>query len=405
MEKTDSIADINDSCTGCKLCETVCPHSAITFSDDEEGFWQPIVADDQCTNCGLCRKKCPALLKEPVGQHAPVDVYGGWNQDQLTHQKSSSGGVFSLLAQAVLEQDGLVYGAVFKDDWTVKHIRATSPEEVARMRGAKYIQSDCTVYSQIAADLKQGRKVLFSGTPCQVAALRSYLDGKVEQEQLLCLDFVCNSVNSPLLFTLYCRHQEHRANAKIAAINFRDTNIRNTTCIKSGLSFTFDNGAVHKKDIYSDPFRSAHMLHYFIRKACYDCPFAQSGRYGDLTIADFWGVPPQHLHKDGVSLILVNTETGQAYFEVIKDKLSYFPSSFETAAKGNPCLGHPMGGMKTWQQHGRDRINELIREDNLSELFDVFLRGNIVKRTAFLCKFLLDRTNYLRSLLMSKANK
>lgn len=393
MDISNSISEIGEQCYGCKLCEFVCPTNSITFITDLEGFWRPAV-NDTCSNCGKCRSLCPALTSTTSAATSRF-VYGGWNKDLNIHRSSSSGGIFSLLAEAMINQGGIVYGAAFDATFEVSHIRIVSVEGLVQLRGSKYVQSDLHVYQQIATDLKNNM-ILFSGTPCQVAAVRQLARKLTLSNNLICIDLACNGANSPLLFRLYRKFLEHEYNDQISFVNFRAfSSGTETRLIKQNLELRFTKGNVWNKSIYSDMWYPSFSLHYFVRKCCFECKYSSSYREGDITLADFWGVPAKYFNANGVSAILCNSPVGVKFLETITSKVQLFQTTFDVVSKKNPRLRTPMGNQKTWQRLGRKRINHCIAANDMQKLFYGVLRGGIVKRTLYEFKYYLDRFHYL----------
>ena len=195
-------------CCGCGVCKVVCPQNAICMTADERGFLHPEVAEELCVNCGLCRRHCPLLCENPKPDPGVFSSYAAWNKDAKELKESTSGGIFWLLAKEVLAQNGVVFGAVWTEDWKVRHTFAETLEDAEKLRQSKYMQSETgDAYLQVRDFLKAGRKVLFSGTPCQVAALRSFL-GKPEPD-LLTTDIICHGVPSAAVFGRYRAYLEN----------------------------------------------------------------------------------------------------------------------------------------------------------------------------------------------------
>ena len=321
-------------CTGCGACADRCPKGCIFMEADADGFWYPAVDSARCVECGLCETACP-VLGQPRQIREPA-AYAAHNRDAGTVGRSSSGGVFTALAEAVIRQGGAVYGAAFREDLTVAHRRADNVEELAAFRGSKYLQSDVGhTYRQVERDLKAGRKVLFSGTPCQVAALRQYL-GR-DWDALLCVDIICHSVPSAKVWQAYLRSVEKAAQGKVTGANFRDK--------RDGwqgyyLCTRLDSGREVLKTGNENVYMRAFIGGLSTRPSCYNCKFKGSSRASDLTLGDFWGVEtacPQSYHPEGTSLVLVNSDKGQAAFEAITGELATRPVELSAALGGNPA--------------------------------------------------------------------
>ncbi len=304
-----------NECTGCGACYNLCPVNAITMEPDGEGFLFPSVNKELCTTCGLCYSKCPA-----EGGVYPVsgngDVYACWAEDDI-RMKSSSGGVFSILSKYILSQGGAVAGAAWSDDYKVKHIIIRSEDELDRLRGSKYLQSDVgSVYSEIKALLEKDVPVLFSGCPCQVAGLYAAV-GK-QYKNLFTVDIVCHGVPSPKAFDKYI--EELDKGKKPQNVDFRDK--------KRGWgtysSIILNDGTEYFENCREDPYYIAFLNSISTRRSCAKCKYSSPERIGDITLGDFWGISeidPSYNDGKGTGLVIVNTEKGMEIFEKISPLL------------------------------------------------------------------------------------
>lgn len=293
-------------CCGCGACSDVCPVGAITMKADALGFLYPSVNPDLCTDCGECESVC-SFSGTAAGQPEAFRVR---NKDPKEVAASISGGVFPALSDAVLDSGGTVYGAGWKDHFTVSHKRAVTKEERDEFRRSKYVQSyagDC--FPQIREDLKAGRKVLFSGTPCQVAAVKT-LTGN--PENLLLTEIVCHAVPAPGIWKSYLELLEKKAGSKAVRVEFRDK-ARFGWRVHKG-TVEFENG----RRISSRSFADLFYKHLSIRPSCEKCPFACTGRGADISLADFWGYKGDDL---GLSMVLVSTDKGRAAFNAVSGSL------------------------------------------------------------------------------------
>ena len=268
-----------------------CPKNAIKLVPDAEGFVRPRVHSMDCTGCKTCIRICPVLHAEshPSPQQNPLAVYAGWNKDESIRLASSSGGIFSALAISTLKKGGTVYGAAMGENLRVRHIRITTPEELSTLRGSKYIQSDTGwIYRTVKKDLKEGLPVLFSGTPCQIAALHQYL--KHAYPLLLCVDIICHGVPSPKLFQEYIRLRESgEENRKVTSVQFRDKRV-------GWKSFSMvcrfgDGKAAYAETLHRDLFMQGFLGNFCLRPSCYACAAHKERRHADITLGDFWGGP------------------------------------------------------------------------------------------------------------------
>lgn len=330
-----------EACTGCGTCAACCPADAISMCPDSEGFLRPEINADLCTGCHLCLKLCPVSTnaqQQEASRKEPQSVFAAWHLDEDVRRKSSSGGVFTALAENVHAQGGVVVGAAFEPGLVVRHVLAENTADLERMRGSKYVQSEVSsaLFRQIRLLLKQGRPVLFTGTPCQIAGVHSYL-GKTRGELFTC-DIACHGVPSPKLFARYVEEIKLKS-GEVTNLSFRDKTIgwKNfgvlKTCVAGKSEFT---------PASSDSYMLAFLRDYALRPSCYICPYANTVRPGDLTLADFWGVVAKYPEYDrddkGTSLILVNTEKGKLWLDACRQTLFLGPADLETAIAGNPIL-------------------------------------------------------------------
>lgn len=319
------------NCCGCNACGDICPKLAISFKYDNEGFWYPEVDMQKCIDCGLCEKTCPCLNVKDA--KLPINVYAAVNPNDETRKESSSGGVFWMLVEKTIRDGGVVFGAAFDKEWMICHSSAETLVEAEKFRGSKYVQSRVNgCYKKAQEALKQGRKVLFSGTACQIAALKAYL--RNDCDNLLTVDVVCHGVPSPGIWNEYIKTlSKSKALTKIV---FRD---KRTGWRNYDFSVQFSDSTElkesHNKNLYMQGF-----LHdLYLRPSCHSCQF-KAGKCGsDLTLGDFWGIEkvvPEMNDDCGVSIVLINTLKG-------KDEINALPISYkevrlEDAIKGNPCI-------------------------------------------------------------------
>lgn len=321
MNKIDYIT--KQECCGCMACVSSCPYDAIDVKVDEEGFYSPEINREKCKNCGKCQKTCP-LNSSPVrGLSYPLNCYACYIKDYDKRMKSSSGGAFSVLAEHVLSENGVICGAIVDQDCAVRHVLAdkNSMDLVWKMRGSKYVQSLCddTVYKRIKELLSEGRTVLFTGTPCQVAGINSFITGS-NREHLITVDFICHGVPSPGLFKMYLEEQLGSDLSNIKSLSFRDK-AYGWHSVKLNIADRKGNILLNER-IGENPFLKAFQQNASLRKSCYSCHFACKQRVSDLTIGDFWNIEKYDtkLYDDhGVSMIMTNTEKGKQLFSKLGD--------------------------------------------------------------------------------------
>ena len=323
-------------CTGCTACASICPRDAITMKRDLEGFAYPAVDIAACIHCGRCTAACPGLAEGRPQGSLPA-VFAAWNPSDEIRKDSTSGGVFTLLAEHVLESGGVVCGAAFDSRMHLRHVACFRKEELWRLRGSKYIQSDLDgVFREIKQWLTQ-RPVLFSGTPCQVDGLYRYLGTR--PENLTTCDLVCSGVPSPGVWEDLVRQLEQRRRQPLQAVRFRN---KVTGWKNSHFTAVYGDGTVDTAPLYHTEYGRAFGRALFLRPACHHCPYTSMTRVADLTLGDFWGLRPDELpdqQEKGVSLLLVNTAHGSYVFDQLPLAKRPFPP--ERAIAGNPRLASP----------------------------------------------------------------
>lgn len=334
------------ACCGCSACVSVCSHQAITMKPDGMGFLYPEVDQSKCVDCGLCNQVCAFNSAYDKSQNlAEPDVYAVRHKDMNEISTSRSGAVFIALSDWILEQGGVVYGAGYEGHFRVVHKRATTKEERNEFKGSKYVQSDLKdIFCQIRKDLRQGYKVMFSGTPCQTSGLWSYLKLlRQDVSQLYVVDLVCHGVPAPYVWRDYLKYIEKKYHAEVTAVNFRDKSQLGWAAHKE--SFRLGDKYV-STSTYSDLFGKCIMF----RHSCGVCHFANLKRPSDLTIGDFWGWEKvdQHINADnkGVSLLLVNTEKGRGLFSKIANQIRYLKSDTQHCLQPNLEYPSPISPLR-----------------------------------------------------------
>lgn len=315
-------------CCGCGACAQRCPHNAIELIQDNEGFLYPQIDESICIDCGLCERVCPIINQELPSE--PIKTFAAKNNDENIRQLSSSGGIFTLLATKVINNGGVVYGAIFNAKWEVEHDYTDTIEGIAKFRGSKYVQSKINNNYILAEEyLKDGKQVLFSGTPCQIAGLKRFL--RKEYENLICVDIICHGVPSPFIWQKYL---EQYNSTELSSISFRDkTNSwkRYEVVIRQG------EKTLIREDIGKNIYMKLFLSDLCLRPSCSNCSSKSGKSKSDITIADFWGI--QHIHPDfdddnGCNLVLINSEKGLNLFNKLEcDKIV---TDFNTAIKYNP---------------------------------------------------------------------
>lgn len=319
MTKQDAqtcISNIKTVCTGCGACFNICPTGAINMVENSEGFLYPKIDKDKCTKCNLCIKTCPIVHKKENSNKKTPYCYAVMADDDI-RKKSSSGGMFTLAAEYIINKGGYVYGAAYTQDFKVEHIQVNNIADLSKLRGSKYLQSDTkNCFKEIRKILSEGKFVLFTGCPCQVAGLYSYL-GK-DYDNLISIELLCHGTPSCKIFKKYL--DENHNDKNITKIEFRD---KSTFWNSTTITIYHDNG-VTNCGIYDDYYEQGFHKGLFNRKSCSPCEFAKLPRVADITIADWWGIKDYDSDMDdnlGTSLVLINNEKGARIFSDIKSKM------------------------------------------------------------------------------------
>ena len=347
-------------CTGCAACSNACPRNAIAMLPDSKGFLRPRIDAEQCVDCGICKTVCPQVKREAPTHEGKI--YAAIAVDDDLREKSSSGGLFSLLAEQTIRCGGVVFGASLGEDLQVRHIKINSLDQVRKLRGSKYVQSEIgKSYSEAKAELEQGSKVLFTGTPCQIDALHHFLDK--DYENLLTIDILCHGVPSPAVLKKFLSSKTKQ----IKEVSFRE---KEPGWSAFSMTLTYADGSKEIDNSYYYFF----VRNYCLRDSCSQCLYSSIKRVGDITLGDFWGykeTAPEHIEDDdrGISLVSVNTKKGEAAFSQVKRRLALAPRSREDAIKGNPVLSRPCAAHETTSEFW-DRF-ESMSWDELVDTFQI----------------------------------
>lgn len=307
-----------ENCYGCSACQQICPKQCIEMTEDTEGFLYPSINKEQCVDCGLCEKVCPIIqIGNTNRDNEFVTAYIAYQRDEAIRRDSSSGGIFSVLADWVIDRGGVVFGAAFDENYMVHHISVTNKRELCLLRGSKYTQSRIeNTYREVRHYLEIGRIVLFSGTGCQIAGLRNYL--RKEYSNLILIDVLCHGVPTPKLWKLYLSEQEKSYASAITTVDFRskDTGWKNYS-----VQLGFANHQVYQQEHSHDAYFRLFLSNICLRPSCYNCRFKEFPRGSDITLGDCWGVEKHSPEMDddmGTSVVIVNSEKGK----VIREKIA-----------------------------------------------------------------------------------
>lgn len=364
-----------DLCCGCSACVNICPKKCISFKEDCEGFLYPSVDVAVCVDCGLCEKVCPVINKND--ERVPIHTYAVKHPDEKIRLSSSSGGLFTYLAERVIDDGGVVFGARFNDQWEVVHDYTDTKEGLTPFRGSKYVQSYIgESYVLAETFLKSGRTVMFTGTPCQIAGLKKYL--RKEYDNLLTVDVVCHGVPSPMVWRKYLEELTCREGAfTVTSINFRDksTGWKNYSVT---INLLREHASKRQNIVSSSRFSEnehmrAFLLNLSLRPSCYNCP-AKAGRSGaDITIGDFWGIDrvmPEIDDDKGTTLALVYNEDNFMTTNVFLCDISY-----EDALRHNKCIAFSVN-----ESVNRGIFFKLFRYNNLNRSLKNVLSSGLVHR-------------------------
>ncbi len=353
-------------CNGCRACADVCPKGAVSYQRDAlTGFDYPVVDQTLCIKCGLCLKKCTQIHPLHADWRSSPKVYAAWSKDDKTRLMCTSGGIFYELAYAVIAYGGRVAACCYTEDYRgAVHTIASSMDEVIPQCGSKHVQSQTLhIYQRVKQCLGDNQPVLFVGTPCQVAALYSYLGS--DYDHLYTADFICNSINSPKAQEHYIDYLEEIYGSEIVFSRAKD---KRYGWNHFGSSARFKNG----KEYYASREEDARVVgyhhgHLFIRESCLNCQYKQIPRNADITIADFWGIEADERNPKlelGTSLVMINSEKGQRLFDQTDGRVSRYEESFEKALKGNRAILYSAttngNGMKAFAALDHERFDRVV---------------------------------------------
>lgn len=326
-------------CFGCMACYNICSVNAINIIEDSEGFLRPEIQQDKCIGCKKCTSVCAAISNfERDNRTFEQQTYACWNKDKDIRKNSTSGGLFTVMANNILKENGIVFGASFDNKFNVVHSFIDNIDNIIKFRGSKYVQSNIgSTYKQAKMFLDRGKTILFTGTPCQIAGLYKFL-GR-EYDNLYTCDLICHGVPSPKVYKSYISYMEGKYKSKIKSVNFR---FKKPGWMVFSMKIEFQNGKVYVKSTLDDHYIRGFLRELFLRPSCHECAYTNTDRKGDITIADFWGYKSTNEEDfdddKGISLAIVNSKNGERLFQACKNNLIYFKRDIEEAIRGNRCL-------------------------------------------------------------------
>lgn len=377
----------NKKCCGCGACKEICPRKAIKMNEDSEGFLQPELIKELCIDCGICDNVCP-IKNTGKTVHNVILPLAAINKNINILNKSSSGGIFSVIAEYVINNGGIVYGAAFDKNLKLSHIGVENTNELERLRGSKYLQSDSfNCFPSIKEQLRNGKLVYFVGTGCQVGALKLYL--RKEYNNLITSDLICHGVPSHKLFDTFVSAYEKKTNRKVINYRCRDKYAGGWS---GSQSVDYIYNQKQKRDLYNPilaGYMKAFMSADFFRESCYTCPFADEHRAGDITLADFWGVEKYHKinSMNGVSAILINTQKGQNLLEILENNIQLTTTQIEYIKAENDNL-HTPSSRTTYRNQSYIEL-----EINSTKVLTKYINNSKIVKYKFWLKHLMLRSH------------
>lgn len=368
-------------CCGCSACAQICPKQCIAMMPDSEGFCYPKINETICVKCGLCEKVCPMLKSQNM--QGQVHAWAAYCKEDKIRLASSSGGIFSLLAEEILEEGGVVFGAAFDGQMMVHHVAVESVRDLERLRGSKYLQSRIeNSYADVKAYLAADRKVLFSGTACQIAGLLYFLGRPYEK--LWTVDVLCHGVPTPTLWKNYLSEQNRAFKMPVRQISFRD---KSQGWKKYQMAWKVEGGEIYRQPASRNPYMRLFLSNICLRPSCYDCHFKGFPRVSDLTLGDCWGVEQHSPEMDddkGTSVVIVNTEKGNTLREKIASRCVWKEEKLDV------LLPPTADSRKSVQPHpNRRRFFLLMVEDKPVSALLQLIRPSFKKRVQNKCKQIL----------------
>lgn len=370
-------------CCGCTACMHICPMKCIAMEEDEEGFLYPVINEEKCIHCHQCENVCP--IQNIKDSDARTETLVGYSRNEEIRKQSSSGGIFSVLAEWILQQNGVVFGAAFDENFEVHHIAVETNDELAKLRGSKYVQSRLeNVYPKTKQCLEMQRKVLFTGTACQIAGLKKYL-GKA-YENLYTVDVLCHGVPSPKIWRMYLADKKRQYHASIEKIEFRN---KKNGWKNYSVNIEFSDMQCYCVHFFEDKYISLFLGNIDLRPSCYACHFKGIPRVSDITIGDSWGIEkamPDMDDDKGTSIILVHSSNGERMFRAIKEDL------ITRATSLNEILPPTADSRRSVEMHPNRKkyLQGIVRGENFDVLYG-YIRKNFIQKAVRFIRYLIIR--------------
>lgn len=363
----NSVFTNKENCCGCSACHHICPRNAITMEPDKEGFLYPSINQDLCIDCKMCITVCPLLKVGNTKEVAFPKVYAAKHKSDDVRMTCTSGGAFTALSDYILKQNGVVYGVDFDENFYVCHKKAQTAHERDRFKISKYVQSDLkNTFADIKHNLTNGKLVLFTGTPCQAAGLRSFIGNQPHAKNLYVCDVICYGIPSPLIWQEYIHYLEDKFDDKIDSIQFR-SKVFGWNRKNSGKNFMFTTRNSREPHIDDDYYSLYFNAQTIIRPSCYQCKFTDIKRPSDITIADYWGIKkyvPEFIDNKGISLLLLNSPKGKMLFEYVKNDFEYIERPAKECLAEQQRLHEPVKSPQKrnqfWQDYYSNGFSYLI---------------------------------------------
>lgn len=372
-------------CCGCTACIHICPVKCIMMQEDDEGFLYPVIEKEKCIHCQKCEKVCPIQITDSL--NTKTDTFVGYSRNEEIRKQSSSGGIFSVVAEWILKQRGVVFGAAFDENLDVHHIAIETVEELAKLRGSKYVQSRLeNVYPEAKQYLEMKRKVLFTGTACQIAGLKIYLNR--EYENLYTIDVLCHGVPSPKIWRMYLEEKKKQYHTSIEKVEFRN---KVNGWKNYSMNILFANIQPYCVHFLEDKFMRMFLDNIDLRPSCYACHFKGFPRISDMTIGDSWGIEKYMSDMDddkGTSIILIHSSNGEKIFEAIRNKL------IVREAKLDQVLPVTAESRRTVEMHpNRNKFWKGVKRGESIDILYGYIQKSFIQRVVCFIRYIMIRLN------------